>query len=151
MTTTRWLMAALHLIGFGIALGPIWARARALRGTLDHAGLSRVFVADNWWGVSAVVLIGTGMVRAFGGLEKGTSYYLGNHLFLTKMALVALVLALETVPMMALIRWRVAVRKGLLPDTHLARRYARISAVQAALIVAMVFLATGMARGLGSS
>ena len=147
--TTRWLMAALHLIGFGIALGPIWARARALRGTLDDAGLNRVFVADNWWGVSAIVLIGTGLVRAFGGLENGTSYYLGNHLFLTKMALVVLVLVLETVPMVALIRWRVAVRKGLAPDTHLAGRYARISAVQAALVLVIVLLATGMARGVG--
>jgi putative membrane protein len=96
MTTTRWLLAALHLLGFGIALGPIWARSRAPWGTLDTAGLRRVFLADNWWGVSAIVLIGTGLVRAFGGLEKGTSYYLGNHFFLTKMALVVVIVFLAT-------------------------------------------------------
>jgi putative membrane protein len=145
------MMAALHLIGFGIALGPIWARARALRGTLDRAGVHRVLVADNWWGVSALVLIGTGLMRAFGGLEKGTGYYLGNHLFLTKMALVALVLALEIAPMVALMRWRLNVRRGVQPDTHRATRYATISTLQAVLLVIIVFLASGMARGLGAA
>lgn len=149
MTTTRWLMAALHLIGFGIALGPVWARSRALRGPLDAAGLRRVFMWDNWWGVSAIVLLGTGLVRAFAGLEKGTTYYLGNHLFLTKMALLVVVLVLEVPAMVALIRWRIAVRRGAVPDTRLAGRYAGISAAQAALLVVMVFLATGMARGIG--
>jgi putative membrane protein len=149
MSTTRWLLAALHLIGFGIALGPVWVRSRALRGPLDTPGLHRVFAADTWWGVSAIVLIGTGLVRAFGGLEKGTSYYLGNHLFLTKMVLLVAILVLEVAPMVGLIRWRMALRKGAVPDTSLAGRYARISTVQAWLLVVMVFLASGMARGFG--
>ena len=51
----RWLFAALHLLGLGIALGSVWARARALGGPLDRAGLQRVFYADSWWGVSAAI------------------------------------------------------------------------------------------------
>jgi len=142
-------MAALHLLGFGIALGPAWARARALREPLDAAGLRRVFVADNWWGLSAIVLIGTGLVRAFGGLEKGTSYYLANHLFLAKMVLLGAVLALEVGPMLSLLRWRVAVRRGEVPDTRAAGRHARASALQALLVAMMAVLAAGMARGFG--
>ena len=46
--TVRWLFAALHLLALGIGLGAVWARGRALRGTLDPAGRRRAFAADSW-------------------------------------------------------------------------------------------------------
>jgi len=73
------------LIALAIGLGAIWARSLALRGKLDATGLKRVFYADNWWGIAALLWIVTGLLRAFGGLEKGTEYYLNNWLFLVKM------------------------------------------------------------------
>jgi putative membrane protein len=145
----RWLFAAVHLLGLGIGLGSAWARGQALRGELNEAGLRRVFYADNWWGLSALLLIGTGLVRAFGGLEKGSAYYLHNHLFWTKMALLGLILLLEIGPMLALIRWRTQVRRGERPDTRLAARFAGTSSLQAVLLALMVLAATGMARGWG--
>ena len=146
----RWLLAVVHLLALGIGLGAVWARSRALRGPLDAAGLRRVFAADTWWGVSAGLWILTGLLRAFAGYEKGAAYYLHNHLFLTKMGLLLLVLALEVAPMAALIRWRAAVAKGTLPDTSSAPRFARTSTLQAVLVVLMVVAATGMARGFGT-
>ncbi len=145
----RWLFAALHLLGLGIGLGAVWARARALRGPLDVTGLRRVFYADGWWGVAAAIWIGTGLVRVIGGLEKGMEYYLRSHVFWGKMALLLAILVLEVPPMMAFIRWRVQVARGELPDTALAERFARISYVQAALVLLMVLAATAMARGIG--
>ena len=145
----RWLLAATHLLGLGIGLGSAWARGLALRGQLDPAGLRRVFYADNWWGVSAIVLIGTGLVRAFAGFEKGSTYYLHNHLFWTKMALLGLILLLEIRPMVTLIRWRMQVGRGEQPDTRSASRFAATSTLQAVLLVLMVLAATGMARGWG--
>lgn len=105
--------------------------------------------ADIWWGVAGALWIGTGLVRAFAGLEKGSAYYLGNHLFLTKMALLIVLIAMEVVAVVGLTRWRSQVRRGQPPDTRLAGRYARISYVQAALVVLMVLAATAMARGYG--
>jgi putative membrane protein len=96
------------------------------------------------------VWIGTGLVRAFGGLEKGSVYYLHNHLFWAKMTLLLMILILELSPMVTLIRWRAHVARGELPDTRAAARFARISFLQAALVVFMVLAATGMARGYGS-
>ena len=146
---TRWMLAALHLLGFGMAIGSVWARGRALNGTLDRAGLKRVFEADAWWGLSAIVLIGTGLYRALGGIEKDTQYYFSNHAFLGKMACLILILVLEVAPMLGLIKWRVATSRGQVADTHQAPRYARISYIQAALLTVMLLLATGMARGIG--
>ena len=74
----RWLFATLHLLALGIGLGAVWARSRALQAELNSAGLRRVFYADNWWGIAALVWLATGLVRAFAGLEKGATYYLNN-------------------------------------------------------------------------
>jgi putative membrane protein len=147
----RWLLAALHLLGLGIGLGAVVSRARALRGVLDHGGIRRALQADSWWAVAAAVWIVTGLLRAFAGFEKGTSYYLHNHLFLTKMGALALILLLEIRPIALLPRWRRAVARGEQPDTWPATAIARTSLVQAGLVVLMVFLATGMARGYGST
>jgi putative membrane protein len=51
--------------------------------------------------------------------------------------------------MFTLIRWRQAVARGGVPDTQPAALLARISYVQAGLIVLMVLAATAMARGIG--
>ena len=145
----RLIFAWLHLLGLGIGLGAVWARARAFGATLDPAGLRRVFHADGWWGGAAVIWIGTGLVRMLAGLEKGTDYYLGNHVFWGKMTLLLLILVLEIQPAVTLVRWRAQVARGSSPDTSAAGRFARISYVQAVLVVLMVLAAAAMARGLG--
>jgi putative membrane protein len=147
--TLRWLIATLHLLALGIGLGAVWARARGLQGELHETGLRGVFYADMWWGIAALLWLSTGLVRAFGGLEKGTVYYLHNHLFWAKMAMLGLILVLEICPMVALIRWRVALKHGEHPDTRAAPRLAWISFLQAGLVVLMVLLATAIARGYG--
>ena len=147
--TARWFAASLHLLALGIGLGAVWARGRALRSSLDAENLRQVFFADTFWGLAAVLWISTGLWRLLAGLEKGTGYYLQNHLFLTKMALLGLVLLLEIRPMITLIKWRMTVSRGEAPDTRAAPLLARISFVQAWLIVLMVFAAAAMARGMG--
>jgi len=149
-TTVRWLLAAVHLLALGIGLGAVWARGRALRGPFDRAGLYRVFAADNWWAAAAALWLGTGLIRLFSSLEKGRTYYFTNTYFLAKMGLFVLIVLLELTPIVTLIRWRNSVRQGSTPDTSRAAVLARISVLQAVIVVAMVFAATAMARGLGA-
>jgi putative membrane protein len=108
-----------------------------------------VLVADNVWGLSALLLIITGSIRAFGGFEKGASFYLQEPLFHVKMGALVLILLLEIAPMIALIRWRIALRKGAPLRLGRAHQFAAIGSVQLALLVVMMFAATGMARGVG--
>jgi putative membrane protein len=147
--TLRWIFAALHLLALGIGLGAVWMRARALRALPEPSAFGRAFAADGAWGAAAVLWLGTGLMRAFGGLEKGADYYLQNSAFHLKMGLFVLVTLLEIWPAVTLVRWRAARKKGLEIDTRAAARLATISYVQAALVIAMVFAATAMARGLG--
>jgi putative membrane protein len=146
-----WLLATLHLLALGIGLGAVWVRASALRGLRAGGTLQRVFLADTFWGVAAVLWIGTGLFRAFGGTEKGTEYYIHNGVFLFKMVLLIIILILEVWPMATLIKWRIRAGRSERPDTAAAAAMARISWVQAALVILMVFAATAMARGYGAN
>ncbi len=146
--TVRWLLAAFHLLALGIGLGAVFARAYQLQRASDAKQLRGIFLADSLWGLAALLWVATGLLRVFGSFEKGSAYYLHSSSFWTKMAFFVLVLALEIWPMTTLIRWRLRSRAGTMPDLSAARGMARISYVQALLVVCMVFAATAMARGL---
>lgn len=149
--TMRWALAAVHLLALGIGLGAVWARARALRGGApDAARLRQALTADAWWGIAALLWLVTGLWRLFAGTEKATAYYMGSGLFWLKMGLFGLVFALELVPMATLAGWRRRLGSGESPDLRRADAIARISVAQAALVVAIVLAATGMARGYGA-
>ena len=145
------IVSALHLLALAVGLPAIVLRAAALGGPLDAAALRRVFRADSAWGIAALLWVTTGPARAFGPLEKGSTFYLSSRLFFAKMALFLLVLLLEIGPMAALIGWRRALGRGATPDLSRARLYARLSWVEAILVVAIVFVAAFMARGFGMS
>jgi putative membrane protein len=146
----RWLLAAVHLLALGIGLGSVWARARLLGGpTLDGLTVRRALAADAWWAVAAVLWVGSGLWRLLAGTEKTTAYYLGSHVFWTKMALLGAILVLESRPIVTLTAWRRLLARGETPDLRAASGIARTSYVQAVLVILMVLAATAMARGLG--
>jgi len=106
-----------------------------------------MFVADHLWGLAAFLWISTGLLRVFGGLEKGASYYFHDRVFYVKMGLFVTILILEIWPMATLIRWRIAVRRGAPVDLTSTPTLARISQIQLGVVVVMVFAATALARG----
>jgi putative membrane protein len=142
------VVAALHYVALAIGLPAAFLRGRALKGPLDDAGLRRLFAADTAWGAAAALWVATGLLRAFAGLEKGSAFYLGSRLFYVKMALFLAIVALEIRPMLTLMRWRQARRRGSRVDTSQAPALFRVNHVQLALAVVMVFVASAMARGL---
>lgn len=133
------LFSSFHLLALGIGLGAVWARGRAL----DRGDVPAVLKADTWWGIAAVLWLATGLSRAFGGLEKGTAFYLANPWFHVKMTLFALIWLLEAWPMVTFIRWRT----GVAPDTRRFPVFRRLNDAELVLVVLMVFVAGLMARG----
>ena len=112
------MFSALHLLALGIGLGSVLMRGRALRSpTFDREAIRRVLATDNVWGIAALLWIGTGLTRVLAGLDKETDFYVHNGLFWVKMGLLALLLALETRPMITFVRWRLAGVRGRVPDT----------------------------------
>ncbi len=144
----RLILAFLHLLTLGIGFYAIWTRANALKKLTNTSGLAEVFRADNLWGLASMLWIGTGVWRAFGGLEKGSAYYLHSTAFLVKMGLFLLVFLLEVKIMVTLIRWRSKSKKGELIDFTPARSFAFKSHLQLGILSIIVLLATMMARGI---
>ncbi|HEY4133451.1 MAG TPA: DUF2214 family protein [Gemmatimonadaceae bacterium] len=149
----RLALAALHLFGFGIGIGAVWARSRSLRdNSFNVAAVRRAFVADSWWGIAALLSIGTGLWRLLGRVEKSTTYYTHDWIFLGKMRVYALLCVLELWPMITLIRWRSlarGARGAWQPDRRHARWMGLIGYVEVVLLVVMVIAAVSMARGYG--
>jgi putative membrane protein len=143
------VVSSLHLLALAIGLPAVFLRGRALKGPLDANGVRGLLAADNAWGVAAVLWIVTGLLRAFGGLEKGTEFYLRSPLFWTKMGLFLLILLLEIRPMVTFIRWRIRLGRNLPVDTSVAPGLYTLNHIELALVVVMVFVASLMARGVG--
>ena len=99
--------------------------------------------------MAGALWIGSGLWRLFGATEKTTDYYLGNHVFWTKMALLAVLLVLEIRPIVVLGRWRRRAGQNEALDLRAGPGIARTSYIQAVLVILMVLAATAMARGLG--
>ena len=147
----RVTLASLHLLSFALGISSVLLRGAALGAPATSESLRRAFRADNLWGLAAVLLVGTGLWRYLGGIEKATEYYNGDGFFLTKMTLLGLIFALEVWPMITLLRWRRAIGHGKAPETvaipRIAKRISSISFLQALVMVFMVLAATAMARG----
>ncbi|WP_433588263.1 DUF2214 family protein [Pseudomonas koreensis] len=144
----HWFLAAIHLLAFALGFWAVLTRGTAFGRLATGSGdVRRVLLADNLWGIAALILLVTGGMRAFGGFEKGTDYYLHQPLFHLKMTLFVLILLLELAPMITLVKWRIASARGKALDTGRAKLFARISHLEALLLMLMVIAASGMARG----
>jgi putative membrane protein len=137
------LAATSHYLALGIGLGSIYSRGKHLKAGHLKLALS----SDNAWGIATLLWIASGLLRAFGGLEKGSAYYLHNHFFWLKMTCFALIFVLELWPMIRLIQVRIRKEESL--SVPLMQRFATISFVQVGLLLAMVLCASLMARGYG--
>lgn len=141
------IVSSLHILAVALGLGAVFMRGRALKQPLDAGGLKRLFAADNAWGIAAALLLATGLLRAFAGLEKGSAFYLASPLFWVKLGLFVLVVVLEVRPMVTFIRWRRDLGRGRVPDTSAARTLSHVNHAELAIAGAVVFVASFMARG----
>jgi putative membrane protein len=157
------IAAGFHYLALGVGLGSVFARGRALREyrrqvsptsvSLPSAAPPNqaVLLADNFWGLAALLWISTGSLRAFAGQEKGAAWYLGNTMFKVKILLFGLVFLLELRPMITFIRWRIADKRGAFKAPAAAQLSALIllNDLELALILLLPFVAVLMARGIG--
>jgi putative membrane protein len=142
---TSALFSALHIFTLALGLPGLFLRGRWLKAN----DLPRAFMADTAWGIAALLWLGTGLMRAFGGLEKGSAYYLHSNTFWVKMALFGVITLLEIYPMVTLIRWRMAAARKQPIDTGKLPLLVRLNSGELAVLLLMPFVASAMARGIG--
>jgi putative membrane protein len=139
-------LSAVHMLTLALGVWGVVERGRALARPLDDAGWRRLLAADNAWGIAALLWITSGLARVFLG-GKETSFYWRNGFFWIKLGLFAMIFALEIRPMMTFIRVRSARSKGSAVPGFPIETFRRINAAELILVVAIVFVAALMARG----
>lgn len=143
-----WLITTVHLFGFGLGLGAVWARGYALRGVPHVSDIKRAFLADNLWTCAGIVLVGTGLLRLF--LDPDArAHYLGNHIFVAKLWLIGCIVLLEIIPMLTLIRWRFALAQDEPVRFRPTTLITRVCFAQTFLMLCVLLTATAIAKGYG--
>ena len=145
----RLTLAAVHLMALALGIGALLQRARALAAAEREEQLKRVLFWDNLYALVAVIWLGSGVWRAFSSVEKGSAYYLSNHVFWTKLLLLAILLGLEGVAMVTFIGWRIRLAKKQPISLERKGRLLRIHWAEFWLVLGIIAMATLMARGVG--
>lgn len=146
----RWVLAAVHLLSLAVGVGSNVVRYLALRNPSDPEQHKLLLTADNVGGIVSITWIGSGLWRAFGGLEKGSDYYLSNPFFQAKLGLIGVALLFEIWPMVVFIQWRYAARRGEALDLRRVPLFRKLILGEMVLTVLAIFCASAAAQGLGS-
>lgn len=146
--TLEAVLAALHIVAI-LTLVVFLTSEVALCRTewMNAAVVQRLVRLDLIYGISAVVLLLTGLARLVWG-AKGMGWYVGQPLFHLKITLFVLVALMSIKPSLEFRRWRKALQAdGSLPPEAAVRSTRRWLMWQSHLIPVMAVIAVFWARG----
>ncbi len=114
------VVAYLHYLSFMLAFAALSVEILTLKKDLTLEAAWRIVMADSVYGLSALGVMITGILRVmyFG---KGSDYYLGNHIFYTKIGLFIIVGLLSLYPTFFFIRWIEKLRDRQVPELEEAQ------------------------------
>ena len=142
------LFAFLHHLSAFTLVSALAIEFALIRQELTRASARRLQVTDMVYGIAAGALLVIGLLRVF-FFEKGASYYLHSHAFLTKFSVFIVVGLLSIIPTIEFLSWRGAVRAGQVPTIG-AKKLRLVTAVihgELFGIVIILLCAAIMARG----
>ncbi len=108
------LIAALVAYGHYLSIMTVFAALVVewvtIQKSLSWREVRLLIWADSFYGLAAIVVVGTGLLRAF-YYGKGPDYYWNHPLFITKVAIFTLVGLLSIVPTVSILKMRKAVHQ----------------------------------------
>ena len=111
--------------------------------------VERLVTVDRIYGIAAVAVLATGLLRIYLG-AKGSAWYWGNWLLHVKLTLFVLAGLISIRPTLRFARWRKALRtSGALPPEAEVSRTRKLVMVQAHIVPLIPLAAVFLARGFG--
>jgi putative membrane protein len=111
--------------------------------------VERLAIVDRVYGIAAMAVLGTGLLRIYLGV-KGEGWYWSNWLLHTKITLFVLVALLSISPTIRFARWRKQLRAtGALPPAEEVKKVRKLVMLQAHIIPFIPLAAAFLARGFG--
>lgn len=144
------IAASLHYLSIFVLFALLTCEHILFRANLDHATARRLLRIDLAYGVTAGLVLATGLARVI-WFGKGLDYYLHNWVFHAKVTLFILVGLLSILPTLTFFNWRNDLLAGKAPTItpSQARRTIWVIRLELLLLVCLPFLASLMARGVG--
>lgn len=143
------LLAYAHFLCIFALVAMLAGELILFRRTLPGAVVKRLQMIDRWYGITAGLVIVTGLMRLFMG-SKGAAFYTGNPVFWTKMGLFLCIALLSILPTVAFVRWNARLGTGGSISLE-GKEYRTLRTVLYAELALLFFIplcATFMARGL---
>ena len=149
--TLEAILAYLHFLAILTMVVFISSEAALCRAEwLNAAVVERLARVDMIYGISAMVVLATGVARTWWGI-KGTAWYWSNPLLHLKLGLFIIVGMISIFPTLTYLRWRKALRSGgTLPSEAEVRKTRRLVMIQAHIIAVIPLVAVFFARGFGA-
>jgi len=134
-----------HFLGLGGLFAALAAQMVLFRPQVAGATARRLARIDALYGLSALAILGSGLLKVFAG-DKPAAYYGHNPLFHVKMTLFVVVLVLSVYPTIQFLRHRGAAAES---TVTMPGGVAVLLRLQMVVLVLIPLLAVLMARGYG--
>lgn len=144
------IAAYLHYLSIFVLLALLSIEHLQFKLPLDLTRARQLIVVDMAYGLTAGVVLATGLARVI-WFVKGSAYYLGNSLFHAKVGLFVLVALLSILPTFVFLNWRNQLKAGQVPSVSPRQAKLVIMTIRLELLLLLIIplLAVLMARGYG--
>ncbi|WP_291384727.1 MULTISPECIES: DUF2214 family protein [Achromobacter] len=144
------MYAWFHYLAIFVMVVVMTAEAVLLRPDLTASGVKRLIIYDRLYGLSAILVLITGVLRLTLG-AKGAAFYMSNPWFHAKISLFVVIAVCSIPPTLTFLRWSKQRRQQpefipTLPEIKRARRWVMIASH---LFIFLPLFAVLMARGIG--
>ena len=99
------LVPYLHFLGIMTLMGSLIAQHLFMKPVLIKQNIKTIATIDLIYGIAAVVVLSTGLLRWF-VYGKGSDYYLSNPLFHIKITLFVIIAIISVFPTLRILKWR---------------------------------------------
>ncbi len=144
------IAAYLHFLSIFVLFALLSIEHLQFKLPLDLARARRLIIVDMAYGLTAGVVLATGLARVI-WYGKGTAYSLGNSLVHAKVGLFVLVALLSILPTFVFLNWRNQLKAGQVPSVspRQAKLVTMTIRLELLLLLIIPLLAVLMARGYG--
>ncbi len=145
------LLAWFHFVCIFALVGTLASEVVLYRRRMDVARLTTLRRVDTWYGITAALVVVSGILRVSFGV-KGAAFYLHNPIFWTKMGFFVAIALLSIPPTIHFIRLasRADADGTVTVDQGGYRRMWTLLGVEIALLICIPFLAALLAAGLSA-
>ncbi len=148
--TLEAILAYLHLLAILTMVVFLASEAALCRVQwLNAAVVERLAKIDRVYGIAAIAVLLTGLVRIYLGV-KGSAWYWSNPLLHIKITLFVVMALISIKPTLVFMRWTRTLRQtGQLPGEAEIRKTRRLVMIQAHILPLIPLAAVFLARGFG--